>query len=61
MDDDDLDPRARLAPSRALSCLSVSELRDYEQRLLGELETVRERISAKQGEMSAAESLFKPS
>ncbi len=59
MADDDLDPRARLAPARALETLSLDDLRAYEARLQGELETVREMMANKQADISAAESLFK--
>lgn len=58
MNDDDLEPRARLAPARALEALSVDELRAYEGRLKTELEIVREMLDAKKAELSAAESLF---
>ncbi len=59
MADDDLEPRGRLAPVRALETLSLDDLRVYETRLQRELETVREMMANKQADISAAESLFK--
>jgi uncharacterized small protein (DUF1192 family) len=57
--DDDLDPRARLAPARALDTLSIEDLNDYAERLRRELETVRETIAAKRAHSQAADTLFK--
>jgi len=59
MEDDDLNPRVRLAPARALETLSLDDLRAYEARLHQELETVREMMAAKHADISAAERLFK--
>ena len=59
MDSDDLEPRARLAPARALETLSVEELRSYEERLRREIQAVQDAIQAKQADIAAAESVFK--
>jgi len=59
MDSDDLEPRARLAPARALEALSVEELQSYEERLRQEIQAVHDAIQAKQADIAAAESIFK--
>ena len=59
MDSDDLEPRARLAPARALDDLSVEELRSYEERLHREIQAVHDAIQAKQADIAAAQSVFK--
>jgi uncharacterized small protein (DUF1192 family) len=59
MDSDDLEPRARLAPARALESLSIAELRTYEERLHQEIQAVHDAIQSKQSDIAAAESVFK--
>lgn len=59
MEDDDLQPRNRLSPGRALESFSVDELRAYEAALERELETVRDLLKSKVDYLSGAESLFK--
>ena len=59
MEEDALQPRARLAEEKPLETYSVDELRAYEARLLRELENVRAMIEQKQNHLSGAQSLFR--
>lgn len=59
MEDDELQPRARLAEEKPLETYSVDELKAYEALLLRELENVRATIEQKQDHLSGADSLFR--
>lgn len=59
MEDDDLQPRVRLAEGRPLESFSVEELRTYADRLNQELEQVRAMMNDKEQHRSGADSLFK--
>ena len=59
MDIDDLEPRKQKPKPKDLESLGVDELEEYIAQLKAEIARVREDISAKQGHMSDAESVFK--
>jgi len=59
MDDEELQPRARLAQARPLETFSVEELRAYETALTRELEQVRAVMREKESHLSGADKLFK--
>lgn len=59
MDDDELQPRARLAQARPLETFSVEELRAYETALTQELEQVRAVMREKESHLTGADKLFK--
>ncbi|WP_161958791.1 DUF1192 family protein [Ferruginivarius sediminum] len=59
MEDEDLQPRARLAADKPLEEYSVEELEAYGEALERELEQVRATLKGKRAYLSGAESLFK--
>jgi len=56
---DDLDPRQKKPKSLNLDELNIDDLKQYIAVLKAEIERVEEKLKAKQGHASAAQSLFK--
>lgn len=59
MDEDDLQPRKRLAEPPKLEDMSVEELESYLEELEAEMRRVKETVEAKRAYISGAEGLFK--
>lgn len=59
MEDDELQPRARLAEAKPLETYSVEELEAYESALEQELREVRTTLESKKQYLSGAQSLFR--
>lgn len=59
MEDEDLQPRVRLAQNKPIEELSVEELKAYAEALERELQQVRAALEGKEAYLSGAESLFK--
>jgi len=59
MDDDDLEPRKKVAKPRDLTVMAIADLESYIQDLEGEIARARGEIAAKRKQRGGAESLFK--
>jgi len=59
MDEEELEPRRRPAKPKDLTLLGIEELKSYVAELEAEIARVRVEITAKLGQRSGAEALFK--
>ena len=59
MDEEELEPRRRPAKPKDLTLLGIEELESYIAELEAEIARVRVEITAKIGQRSGAEALFK--
>jgi uncharacterized small protein (DUF1192 family) len=59
MDEEELEPRRRPAKPKDLTLLGIEELEGYIAELEAEIARVRVEITAKLGQRSGAEALFK--
>jgi len=59
MDEEELEPRRRPAKPKDLTLLGIEELESYIAELEAEIARVRVEITAKLGQCSGAEALFK--
>jgi uncharacterized small protein (DUF1192 family) len=59
MDEEELEPRRRPAKPKDLTLLGIEELESYVAELEAEIARVRVEITAKLGQRSGAEALFK--
>jgi uncharacterized small protein (DUF1192 family) len=59
MDEEELEPRRRPAKPKDLTLLGIEELESYIAELEAEIARVRVEITAKLGQRSGAEALFK--
>jgi len=59
MDESDLEPRRKPAQQKDLTLMGIAELEAYIAELESEIARVRVEITAKRGQRSGAEALFK--
>ena len=59
MDEEELEPRRRPAKPKDLTLMGIEELESYISELEAEIARVRVEITAKLGQRSGAEALFK--
>jgi uncharacterized small protein (DUF1192 family) len=59
MDEEDLDPRRKVAKPKDLTPLGIAELEDYIAAMEAEIVRARDAIAAKRRQRGGAETLFK--
>jgi uncharacterized small protein (DUF1192 family) len=59
MDEEELEPRRKLAQPRDLTLMGIEELETYIAELEAEIARVRAEVTAKLGQRRGAEALFK--